>query len=212
MRGAIWLATLATTLALASHASAKTVVLEWGASDPAFQNNPTLVFGSPYDLWPEFQTQPIYLKIETLDINPDKTSFEVNIHLYYSYVNYAGANEAEMFGRCATDNGCIKQVTPNLAVATVPSFGPKADPANCHVFAGPLCSVSFGSPFGQSTIGFVALTSDFGPNPLIRATLSTSPFAETAFLPEPATWAMLIVGFGAVGSVIRRRRPAGVHQ
>ena len=25
-------------------------------------------------------------------------------------------------------------------------------------------------------------------------------------VPEPATWAMMIIGFGAVGSMIRRRR------
>jgi hypothetical protein len=27
-----------------------------------------------------------------------------------------------------------------------------------------------------------------------------------ALVPEPATWAMMIIGFGAAGSMIRRRR------
>jgi hypothetical protein len=30
----------------------------------------------------------------------------------------------------------------------------------------------------------------------------------TSAVPEPATWAMMIIGFGAVGSVVRRRRQA----
>lgn len=32
--------------------------------------------------------------------------------------------------------------------------------------------------------------------------------SATAPVPEPATWAMMIVGFGAVGATLRRRRPA----
>jgi hypothetical protein len=30
-------------------------------------------------------------------------------------------------------------------------------------------------------------------------------FANTAFVPEPASWAMLIAGFGLVGATMRRR-------
>ncbi|MGH6996745.1 MAG: PEPxxWA-CTERM sorting domain-containing protein, partial [Phenylobacterium sp.] len=29
-------------------------------------------------------------------------------------------------------------------------------------------------------------------------------------VPEPATWAMMIAGFGIVGSAVRRRRPAAL--
>jgi hypothetical protein len=29
-------------------------------------------------------------------------------------------------------------------------------------------------------------------------------------VPEPATWGMVILGFGAVGGALRRRRSAGV--
>ncbi|QMW24730.1 PEP-CTERM sorting domain-containing protein [Sandaracinobacteroides saxicola] len=34
------------------------------------------------------------------------------------------------------------------------------------------------------------------------------PTSALAYVPEPATWAMMIVGFGLVGSTMRRRRPA----
>jgi hypothetical protein len=33
-----------------------------------------------------------------------------------------------------------------------------------------------------------------------------TPLAETAAVPEPATWAMIIFGFGALGATMRRRK------
>jgi hypothetical protein len=33
--------------------------------------------------------------------------------------------------------------------------------------------------------------------------------ALTAPVPEPATWAMMLIGFGAIGGAMRRRRTAG---
>jgi len=38
--------------------------------------------------------------------------------------------------------------------------------------------------------------------------VSMSPATSTGAIPEPATWAMLIAGFGGVGSLMRRRRQA----
>jgi hypothetical protein len=35
---------------------------------------------------------------------------------------------------------------------------------------------------------------------------STGLSASITAVPEPATWAMMIIGFGAAGSMIRRRR------
>ena len=37
-----------------------------------------------------------------------------------------------------------------------------------------------------------------------------TPFADTTAVPEPATWAMLIAGFGLVGLALRRRKPAAL--
>lgn len=38
------------------------------------------------------------------------------------------------------------------------------------------------------------------------------PQAVPAAVPEPATWAMMLLGFGGIGSAIRRRRRASAHK
>jgi hypothetical protein len=60
------------------------------------------------------------------------------------------------------------------------------------------------SGFGISSIEFVRNGGDFGIDNL------TFDYSVAAAVPEPATWAMMIVGFGAVGSMVRtsRRRTA----
>ena len=50
----------------------------------------------------------------------------------------------------------------------------------------------------RNGLGVNTQISDFAPN---NATLS-------AGIPEPATWAMLLAGFGALGAILRRRRTA----
>ena len=39
----------------------------------------------------------------------------------------------------------------------------------------------------------------------------TATFPAAAGVPEPATWAMMLMGFGAMGFAIRRRRDATVR-
>lgn len=43
-------------------------------------------------------------------------------------------------------------------------------------------------------------------NPITTIPTETIPVGSPAAVPEPATWAMMIVGFGAVGGVTRRKR------
>ena len=38
------------------------------------------------------------------------------------------------------------------------------------------------------------------------ATAQFTPFGDAAAVPEPSTWAMMLVGFGALGFAMRRRR------
>ncbi len=57
-------------------------------------------------------------------------------------------------------------------------------------FDGPVSSLTLRSVNGEFWSGFT--------------------FGHDSVVPEPATWALLIAGFGLVGAAARRRRPAGV--
>jgi hypothetical protein len=47
-----------------------------------------------------------------------------------------------------------------------------------------------------------------GSNAAFSGTIS---FAQAAAVPEPGTWALMLLGFGAVGFSMRRRRQQGAH-
>ena len=68
---------------------------------------------------------------------------------------------------------------------------------------------------GQSWDWGTRINFDFGGATVNQIVISSSDFsyeldnvagAVSGAVPEPATWAMMIVGFGAVGAMIRRRR------
>ncbi len=67
---------------------------------------------------------------------------------------------------------------------------------------------------GQDFYGFAYTTDQvlngFGFETSPETTITaTTVFPATTPIPEPATWAMMLLGFGAVGSVLRRRRTPG---
>lgn len=55
--------------------------------------------------------------------------------------------------------------------------------------------------------GQVYANSGFGSFPTYDYTFRTYAGDSAGVIPEPATWAMMIAGFGLVGGVARRRRP-----
>jgi hypothetical protein len=77
-------------------------------------------------------------------------------------------------------------------------------------------TLNFDDPYALYSVGFTALTTgtfafqiwadgsdNFGPI-LDNVSLDITP--STAAIPEPTTWALMIVGFGGVGATLRQRR------
>lgn len=66
------------------------------------------------------------------------------------------------------------------------------------LFTGPASNPTF-------TLGTFNLSGGFTAGP---ATLTIS--RAVAAVPEPGTWAMMLIGFGAIGFAVRRRRPTAM--
>lgn len=105
----------------------------------------------------------------------------------------------------------VRSLTLSLTGATftqigdiAPSFAGFSTSLNS---AATLLTITFEAPGEPNAVllGSLAGTRDFGisfdPNSGSAASLSLQ-----AAVPEPATWAMLIIGFGSVGATLRRRR------
>ncbi len=68
----------------------------------------------------------------------------------------------------------------------------------------------FTAGLADLTLGYTQtgdLTAD-SPQPAISGSFTFSSPSMTAAVPEPASWAMLITGFGMTGAVLRRRKRA----
>jgi hypothetical protein len=101
------------------------------------------------------------------------------------------------------------------------SSGNVAGSAFDYVFSGPALSglTIFGAHFGnqpdagtQSNISALWLV-DLGPAPTHTVTITNGQgvsgaqiFATSPAVPEPATWAMMLLGFGGIGMAMRRNR------
>lgn len=96
--------------------------------------------------------------------------------------------------------GIVRSATLNLAtldgVAFNQSFGTGSD----LLFFSP---TSWGGN-GLTATGTLSITNGGGSANAIR--FSVGDFAPNPAIPEPATWAMMIAGFGLVGASMRRRR------
>ncbi len=71
--------------------------------------------------------------------------------------------------------------------------------SNLAVAAGDILSFRFSKSVGQQfgSLAGIGAVIDFTPN-------------ATGAVPEPATWGMMILGFGAIGASMRRRKPVHV--
>lgn len=76
----------------------------------------------------------------------------------------------------------------------------------------PTGAAEFGSLLNQTLVAGatnnLVVTGTTGGNGSFRGTLS---FANVPAVPEPGTWALMLLGFGAVGFSMRRSRQQGAH-
>ena len=89
-------------------------------------------------------------------------------------------------------------------VVYVPGSGSFANPANGDQFSG-LTNGVF-TIFGSGITGFSLSSSKNSFEIDNFAVLSTGTNPLGGGVPEPATWAMMIIGFGGIGALLRRRR------
>ena len=95
--------------------------------------------------------------------------------------------------------------------ATVGTYGYRS------TTSGQLASFAALFPPANGQISFDSFTNDFTITDLVApANLQFSTFyyslvsGSVAAVPEPATWAMMIAGFGLAGAAMRRRRAAKI--
>ena len=101
----------------------------------------------------------------------------------------------------------------NYSFIYVNSFDPGAQLVNLLVgnddFPNPQIS-GFNQALTSGTSYFFVASgfdnNDFGQYSLVVSGQGTATFNNIAAVPEPATWAMMLVGFGGMGVVLRRRR------
>lgn len=109
-------------------------------------------------------------------------------------VNY---NESNYSYDCSLRSGCIKLIGERRAYARI-DFEPEWD-LPCVGPDGFQC---------YQRVNYTSVYADFvvrgTPGDIINGTMTLQDHSP---VPEPATWAMMIAGFGLAGASLRRRRP-----
>lgn len=140
--------------------------------------------------------------------------FPANANIAFSYLSDFDS------GLAANDMACRIAQASNLAGAAGAVFcdtgrGARevgvagGDSGGPQFIDGKIASVtsyglSFGTPWGDCLAGLQSSCGEF--NGFVPVYIHTAFIANAMAVPEPATWAMLISGFGLVGGAMRRQR------
>jgi hypothetical protein len=103
------------------------------------------------------------------------------------------------------DNSIIQ----NAVTSSTVSFLSGSDPRSPFVASG--AGLTFSGGFSVNNIGIVGHTrQQYAYSDFLITRVETVLRPQGGAVPEPASWALMITGFGAAGAVLRRRRPAAV--
>ena len=115
-------------------------------------------------------------------------------------INYLSGTFNDLFEALNTSATLIASTPPASAVTFTSDVIPLS-----HLGLDRAVSLSFSGV----TPGILAPNAN-GTVPSFRAAVSGNFSAETGAVPEPATWGMMVVGFGAMGYAMRSRRKVAV--
>ncbi len=149
-----------------------------GANSPYYYNWGTgAVINTPYS--PDYAPNSVL----TVTFDTAQTAFALDLGVFY------GLGFPVQYGLPVTIGTSQGNFTVNTATTqTLTFFGLTSDTA-----------------FTSFTIGGVPNPAGFSPS-IVLDNLSFGSANVTAPVPEPATWAMMLVGFGMVGAAVRRRQ------
>jgi len=121
--------------------------------------------------------------------------------------NFAGATTTRLYGLDAVTDSLIFSDAPNGGVYT--SVGPLGVDLSTTAGVGFDISGLTGAAYFNSGSSFYTVNLGTGAATLVGSIQSGSLVGLTAAgIPEPATWAAMILGFGLAGAAMRRRRYA----
>lgn len=185
------LACVALSLVAASPASAATYIF-----DIAYNGSASLALGSDNPL------------TTTLNVGD---SFTYKLTATGGYFQDPSAYNYFAALRVGPSSGGTRQIDYTyslLNAGTSVQSGFSNNLATCCIHVGKSINIGAGLIFDQLTFGATILPGSVVSTPLSILPYSGVPhgFTEVAAVPEPSTWAMMLLGFTVVGFAMRRRR------
>lgn len=163
--------------------------MDFRVGDAVFEGISYSIFG------PQARTEFSYL-----------SDFDNGLAVNDAACRFASAGNFAGLGIAGTPQFCnLGRGANEVGVAGGDSGGPQFDSFG-RIMSVTSYGISFGTGFGDIRPG---LNSSFGEmSGFVPVYIHRDFIAGAMAVPEPATWAMLIAGFGLVGGALRRRRPA----